>query len=58
MVELTLISGKLGVLRSHGTAVEGDGAVVLVEHRAEAAARRVTVDDEAPGEVRKLQGRP
>jgi len=54
--ELTLICRELGVVRSHRATEEGDGAAILVQDRAKPGAGGVTVDNEARGEIRQLEG--
>jgi len=50
--ELALISRQCLMARSDGATEERDGAVVLMEHRAEPRARSIAFHDERLGEVR------
>jgi hypothetical protein len=52
--QLTFISGELRVVRHDRLAEEGDWTGALMQDCAGAGARRVTVDDEGPREVRQL----
>ena len=49
--QFALIGGQLQVPRRKGSAEEGDGAGALLKNRAEARARRVTIDAERALEV-------
>jgi hypothetical protein len=53
--QLAFVGGKLGVVRCKLAAEVGNQFVTLMEHAADARARRVALDDEVFVEVRELQ---
>jgi hypothetical protein len=53
--KLALIGWQLGVVRSDWPAKEHNGAITLMQHSAKTSAGRITVHDEALGEIWQLE---
>jgi hypothetical protein len=53
--QLPFVSQKFSMMRRYSPTEEGYSTIALVQYSAKASPRCVTIDDEAPGEVRKLQ---